>query len=331
MCDCDPSLTVASKSVATITDNFQPARVLVVDDDVTVRLLAGGALEGGGFSVIEAGDGESALALFNSRKPDIVLLDVLMPGMDGFETCRALRECPGGEHTPILMMTGLDDVDSINRAYEAGATDFAPKPINYALLDHRVRYMLRAMATAEELRQSQARLASAQRIARLAYWEWNAGTHLVNWSEEIYRLCGRASDHGLESIDGFVDIVHPDDRQRVSSALHALLNHDQPYTLEHRVVHQDGSERVVYQEGQCIPGYSGSGKRFIGTLQDITQRKDAEQRIYHLSHFDSLTGLPNRGFVKEYLHHVIAAATRNHSPIALLSIGINNIQRLNDT
>jgi len=135
-----------------------PSRVLVVDDDLTTRLLARASLEQAGFAIEEAGDGDTALSLFLSARPHLVLLDIEMPRLNGVETCRRLRGLPGGEHVPILVMTVLDDVNSIDRAYKAGATDFVTKPINWSLLGYRVRYLLRAriafnhLGMAEELR-----------------------------------------------------------------------------------------------------------------------------------------------------------------------------------
>lgn len=135
--------------------------VLVVDDDLTMRLLARTSLEQAGFVVEEAEHGEQALSLFAYVRPDIVLLDVMMPGLDGFDTCAALRRLPDGERTPVLMVTGLEDLDSIHRAYEVRATDFVTKPINWAILSHRIRYMLRASQAIEELYASQEALRKA--------------------------------------------------------------------------------------------------------------------------------------------------------------------------
>ncbi len=131
--------------------------VLVADDDESIRLLAGKALERGGFCAAQARDGEEALALFATLHPEVILLDVMMPKMDGYQVCSTLRRLRGGDSVPVMMMTSLDDIDSINRAYEAGATDFITKPINWVLLSHRVRYMIRASRTANELRRSEAR------------------------------------------------------------------------------------------------------------------------------------------------------------------------------
>jgi signal transduction histidine kinase len=138
---------------------------LVADDDFIIRLFAREALEQAGWVVEEAPNGQEAWAAFQRRPPDVVLLDVMMPGMDGFSTCAALRRLPNGEHTPILIMTGLDDFDSITKAYDAGATDFIVKPLNAMLLTHRIRYMVRANQVLQELRASQATLTQARDAA----------------------------------------------------------------------------------------------------------------------------------------------------------------------
>ncbi|MBA2486409.1 MAG: response regulator [Nitrospira sp.] len=138
---------------------------LVADDDIIIRMFAREALEQVGWIVEEAQNGREAWTAFQHRPPDVVLLDVMMPEMDGFATCAALRCLPGGEHTPILIMTGLDDFDSITKAYNAGATDFIVKPLNAMLLTHRIRYMVRANQVLQELRASQATLTQARDAA----------------------------------------------------------------------------------------------------------------------------------------------------------------------
>ena len=126
-------------------------RVLVVDDDFLARLLIGDALRAEGFEVEEAENGEIALADFARRPFDLILLDVMMPGLDGFATCSRLRELPNGRHASIVMVTALDDSFAIEQAYRVGATDFITKPINAYILLHRVRYILRASAAIREL------------------------------------------------------------------------------------------------------------------------------------------------------------------------------------
>jgi diguanylate cyclase (GGDEF)-like protein len=142
-----------------------PAAVLIVDDDPGTRLLIGAALEMAGFRVSTAADGPSALKEFGTASFDCVVLDVVMPGMSGFDVCRALRALPGCGYLPILMQTSLDDIESVNRAYDAGATDFSSKGINPMLLAQRVKFLVRAKHTQDQLRESEAR------VRYLAYYD----------------------------------------------------------------------------------------------------------------------------------------------------------------
>jgi diguanylate cyclase (GGDEF)-like protein/PAS domain S-box-containing protein len=135
------------------------SRVLVADDEPTARLLMDSTLRKAGFEVALAIDGDDALLQFKIQPCDIVLLDVDMPHLNGFETCASLRQLVGNE-LPIIMVTGMDDLASIERAYEFGATDFMSKPINWALLGHRVRYSLRSHQILRDLNRANARNAA---------------------------------------------------------------------------------------------------------------------------------------------------------------------------
>ena len=147
-----------------MTDERRPT-VLIVDDDAIARLLAREALELSGWLVEEAENGRLGVDAFVQHHPDLVLLDIMMPEMDGFAVCTELRRLPEGTHTPILIMTGLEDYQSITQAYDVGATDFIVKPINGLLLGHRVRYMLRAGQAMRDLRDSQEKLVQARDAA----------------------------------------------------------------------------------------------------------------------------------------------------------------------
>jgi signal transduction histidine kinase len=142
--------------------------VLIVDDDPIVRSLMRATLEVDGYEVIEASDGDEACELVEVRHPRLLVADVVMPRMDGYALVRELRRRPETVYVPILMATGLDDVPSITKAYEAGATDFISKPINWVVLGHRVRYMLRASQAFDDLRQNQDHLVAAKEEAEAA-------------------------------------------------------------------------------------------------------------------------------------------------------------------
>ena len=152
--------------MTTPESSVEPApTVLIVDDDPGARLLLGTALEMAGFRVTCAANGVGALASFRAQPVDCIILDVVMPGMNGFDTCTALRALPHCHHVPILMQTSLDDMDSVNRAYTAGATDFSSKGINPMLLAQRVKFLVRTKRMQDRL------VASEARVRYLAYYD----------------------------------------------------------------------------------------------------------------------------------------------------------------
>jgi signal transduction histidine kinase len=160
-----------------------PASILVVDDDPVVRSIMRATLQRDGFCVIEARDGVEGCRLYDEHRPDLLLVDVIMPRMDGYELCRELRSRPESAYVPIVVATSLDDLPSIARAYDAGATDFIPKPINWLVLNHRVRYILRASRAFEELRRNQDRLIAAKEAAEAA--SRAKSEFLANMSHEL--------------------------------------------------------------------------------------------------------------------------------------------------
>ena len=160
-----------------------PATILVVDDDPVVCSLMRATLQRDGFEVIEAHDGVEGCRLYEEHRPDLLLADVIMPHMDGYELCRELRSRPGSAYVPIVVATSLDDLPSIARAYDAGATDFIPKPINWLVLNHRVRYILRASRAFDELRRNQQRLIAAKEAAEAA--SRAKSEFLANMSHEL--------------------------------------------------------------------------------------------------------------------------------------------------
>lgn len=136
--------------------------VLIVDDDRSMRMLLALAMEEEGYQTLEAKDGEQGLEEFQRGRPDMILLDAVMPGMDGIECCRQVRTMPGGDRVPILIVTVLDDRDSVDRAFEAGATDYITKPIYWPVLCQRVRRLLEANQSQEHARRTGERLDALQ-------------------------------------------------------------------------------------------------------------------------------------------------------------------------
>jgi diguanylate cyclase (GGDEF)-like protein len=145
--------------------------ILLIDDEKVVRTQIRRFLEKGSYQIVEATNGEEGLDACTRFQPDIVLLDGMMPVMDGFECCAHLQALPGADHTPVLMITGLDDQISVDRAFAAGATDYVTKPIHWAVLRQRVRrliqqsQLLKQLETATKMFQ---RLATVDSLTQLA-------------------------------------------------------------------------------------------------------------------------------------------------------------------
>jgi len=306
--------------------------VLVVDDDPVARRLIRATLAPAGFEVIEAGDGEQALAVLRDRLPDLVLMDVSMPVMDGFSACAELRKLPRGDRVPVVMITGLDDVQSIERAFEVGATDFITKPINWPILAHRVRYMLRASTAINQIEQNHRRLSNAQRIGDMGDWGWDVRHDRIVPSEQAWHILGRDATPGWLTSDGFLASVHPEDKDRVYRACqHALATGD-AFAIEHRIVQAGGATRHVHQQVEVLE-HDESGRAVIlaGAIQDITVRRVAEERIRRLAYYDALTGLPNRLLFTEHLNRAIADAQRCGRHVAIMFLDLDQFKRVNDT
>jgi signal transduction histidine kinase len=151
-------MSAVMQELPRIEVNGHAAKVLIVDDDSTLRSLIRTRLKKSGYEVIEAGNGRAAVDCFVRVQPDIVLMDANMPGMDGFEATQVLKGMPQGRHTPILMVSGLEDDDSVDKAFEAGATEYITKPICWPLLMHRLENICSAL-------QAEANLIRAKLIA----------------------------------------------------------------------------------------------------------------------------------------------------------------------
>ncbi|HKE92353.1 MAG TPA: EAL domain-containing protein [Gemmatimonadales bacterium] len=304
--------------------------VLVVDDESTSRVILGGLLRADGFDVQEASDGATALQRVVALRPDLVLLDVVMPGMDGFEVCASIRAKPEVALTPVVMVTALDDQHALARAFEVGATDFITKPVAPALLTHRVRFVLRMSAALEEARHSEARLAEAQRIARVGNWEWHVPTGVFRGSAEAARLLGLGSDATHCPIDCVYQQVAEDEQELLRQELEAAAaGAGSRLDREYRVP-VDGGERHVHLLGEAVPGDQGL-VRVAGTVQDITARVETQRRIQTLAYHDALTGLPNRRLFADQLHRVLSAARRRQRRAAVILVDLDDFKRINDT
>ncbi|MDE2388781.1 MAG: EAL domain-containing protein [Betaproteobacteria bacterium] len=300
------------------TESF---RILVADDDATVRLLMQAALEKAGFEVTVACDGAEAIRLFEKTPVDMIMLDVEMPGMDGYQVCSYLRKKTGDE-LPIMMVTGMDDMQSIDHAFEAGATDFIAKPINWNLIAYRILYLRRGYLNMLALKVANARnKAIFSAIPDTMFILDDKGMVIDIWSHPdntpwLITGTGNTLSHSLpEDIASLYQEAANRARNHGTMELFEYplkLAGDKTRFYENRIVVIDPQETL------CL-------------VRDITERKDSESKIFHLAYFDNLTGLPNRQSFMERLESEIKRAKYTGNKLAVLFLDLDGFKSINDT
>ena len=319
----NPTLSYADASTSEQPD------VLLVDDDEVNLLLTAIALRDRGFRITEASSGTQAITLLAAHTPDIVVLDAIMPGLDGFATCQAIRGTPGLENVPVLMLTGLDDDASITRAYQAGASDFFVKATQWSLLAGRLHYLLRASRTRIELERSKAKLGRAQDLARMGSFDWRRSEGGLAMSTEGLRVFGNGPGERL-TLRGLLRMVPPDKRRPLIRMLHDVLRHSTVLATDVPITLLDGRERIIHVEAEPEFNEHGNSVGYTGIVQDVTDRRVAEDRIRHLANFDALTGLPNRHQLIWRAERALETARRMQHQFALLLIDLDRFKNVND-
>jgi diguanylate cyclase (GGDEF)-like protein len=339
----DPSLRATDQRALSPSPAAIVAPILVVDDDPVVRSLMRDVLEDEGFPVAEAEDGVQASQHCDSLVPSLIVVDAVMPNMDGFALCRSLRGQAATRHVPILMATGLDDHRSIANAYDAGATDFIAKPINWLIFHHRIRYMLRGAQILEDLRQNQERLHAAQQSEREQNDRFTAA--LDNMSQG---LCMFGADSRLIVTNRrFCDIFQLAPSALTPGQSMMQLLQSSPLFLgkaggevdvaltEHMALASRRSSAVLTQEladGRVvtITHEPMPGGGFVDTFTDVTQQRLAEAQIAHMALHDPLTDLPNRRLFRQRLEAALHRTERTE-PCAILSLDLDQFKDVNDT
>ncbi len=307
--------------------------VLIVDDELSVRLLARSCLCKAGFDVEEAEDGQQAISLFSSLHPDIVLCDVLMPGMTGYDVCTEMRRLDGGTHVPILMLTGLDDMHSIEQAYSVGATEFLVKPINSSLLPRRVRFLLRASHTLEKLRCSEERYALAASGTNDGLWDWDVRDDFVYYSPRWKELLGYRDHEIGDALEDWLGRVHREDVEQVRADLKAhVVGGFEHFESEHRIRTAHGAFTWVLIRGLAIRDPDGRASRMAGSMTDISKRMAFQSRLEYSALHDSLTRLPNRVYFNHKLQRAIDTGTECRDyRFAVLFLDLDRFKVVNDS
>lgn len=296
-------------------------RILIADDEQTSLVLMRATLEKAGFEVITAANGKDALNQFQTRPSDMVMLDVEMPYLNGFEVLTLLRQDVGGD-LPIVMVTGKDDMVSVEKAYRLGATDFISKPINWSLLGHRIKYIFRDYQNLIDLHTANERnSAILSAIPDILIRIDRSGLVLDSYTEARNKLSILPGQPLSSSLPSDVTNMLVSE---VKLAHHTKTVKNVDFTLK------DSAELVQHFETRIV---SINEEEALCLVRDITEKKESEYRIYKLAYFDTLTGLPNRRSFLKYLAQKIKDhdVHSSNDKLAVLFIGLDRFKVINDT
>jgi diguanylate cyclase (GGDEF)-like protein/PAS domain S-box-containing protein len=321
------------------------ATILIVDDDARNRKLLELLLGSQGYRTMTAVSGEDALKLIERQAPDLIILDVVLPGMTGYEVARALKADQANSNIPIIMATVKIDREARIEGLKAGAEEFLTKPIDRAELWLRVRNLLRLKALGDLLadhganleRQILARTADLQRFrtamdstadaillisrSTMRIIETNATTSaMLGYSrEELLRMS--PADLGEDSLK---DYERKYDRMIDRGATEGDVDPAEITLRRH-----DGT--MLMAEVRWHAMRSGEDWIIVAVLRDITERKEAEMRLHRLAHYDALTGLPNRTLFYDTLSKTLVRAADRQWTVAVLFIDLDRFKSVNDT
>lgn len=312
------------------------AIILVVDDNRTNLKILVDYLDEAGFKTLIATNGERAIEQAKRRPPDLILLDILMPGIDGFETCRRLKADKVTQEIPIIFMTALADVDHKVMGFEVGGVDYVTKPFQQKELLARITTHLTIRNLRRALQASEVRYRSIvqDQTDLICRFTPDGGLTFVNAA--YCRYVGKQA----EAVWGtpFWSFILTDDRPKFQATL-ALLNQDTPVTShECRGFRQNGQLRWQQWTLRSIFNNEGEVVEYQAVGQDITERKQAEnalkeanQILEQLANIDGLTQVANRHHFEAKLIYSWQTSAQFQYPLSLILADIDYFKRFNDT
>jgi two-component system cell cycle response regulator len=329
------------------------ARILVVDDIETNRRLLEARLMAEYFDVLMADDGPSCLDLARSQKPDVILLDVMMPRMDGFETCRRLKADPVTRHIPVVMVTALDQRSDRIRGLEAGADEFLTKPVDDVALFARVRSLLRLTSVMDELRQRE-----SSGVEMSSFEPANGGGRVI-----VAAADQNSAQRIVKALPDTLDAQgYGDPRLAISQAEHAdliIVDLSAPRFDGLRLcarIRSDVDTRQVPLLGvvdemdkrtmvraldlgvnDVISRPLDPGELSARSSTQLKRKRYADalrERLdesLEMSVRDALTGLFNRRYTVSRLRQALDGLNASHEPLTVGLIDIDHFKRINDT
>ena len=309
--------------------NDESNLILIVDDDESLTLIIKAYLESFGYNAMIVHSGRQAIHYCKSNTPDLILLDLVMPDMNGIQTCTHLKMIPSLKNVPVIMLTGNSDSKSIIDSFDAGAVDFLTKPINEVLLDNRISSALRTTKLNTTLINKQKELYRTQKIARTGTIRIDIDNTLIEISTSCYHDFGFDYISTIYTLDEFLSHIHTDDRKHVSATLQHSLKHREDHKLEYRFIAPDENEYHFTHHCEYIHNIDTKDSYLFGSFKDVSESRMLENSLLEIRYLDTLTNLPNKTYFQNKLNSIIENPP-TESLFAVLFIGLDNFTRVND-
>lgn len=334
-------------------------QALIIDDHATTRLACQKALQSLEIQPLESKNGTQGLELASKTKFDVILLGNNLSDSNVYDLCHQLRQIPHNRDIPILIMFDNQDdhqnskqdntpqnnqqnnqqnipqnnqyTDAVTAALNVDASDYVIKPIKWTMLANRLKFLIKSTTKVKHLRETERGLANAQRIVHLGNCEWCPNTGDMTWSEEVYRLLECDPSNIKPSYQMLLKYIHPEDRKSFDDKLNQAIINEDFITMEYRIQTKKKSERIIHQCIEIKHDKLTGNQLISATMQDITEFRRNEQKMHYITHYDSLTGLPNREYFNELLQQGLKSARRYKKLLAVLFMDIDRFKSINDT
>ena len=315
---------MSSPNNPSVLSQQTPARgvVLVVDDEYVNRAIMCRLLRKAGFDTVEACNGIEALEAIVATEFDLILLDIVMPEMNGFEVLKTLRRQRSELDLPVIMVTANDETEQVVEAFENGANDFINKPIDPAVTMARINMHLQFAKSRSDLRKSEERYALVAQGTNDGLWDWDLQKNEIYFSPRWFAILAIEETEN-STPDFWFQRIHKEDFRRVTEELKQHFTGGTPlFETEMRMRHENGSFRWTLCRGLAVFDENGMAQRIAGSLTDITEAKVA----------DALTGLPNRVLFRERLEQCVSRKKRDKNyNFSLLYLDLDNFKLVNDS